>query len=55
MALLQKPNALSYADLKEMAAERGLKIERSTICRLIVLWKRLYFITLIRMFAPKIN
>ena len=25
--------ALSYADLKEMAAERGLKIERSTICR----------------------
>ncbi len=33
MALLQKPNALSYADLKEMAAERRLKIERSTICR----------------------
>ena len=25
--------ALSYADLKEMAAERGLQIERSTICR----------------------
>ena len=25
--------ALSYAYLKEMAAERGLKIERSTICR----------------------
>ena len=25
--------ALSYADLKEMAAESGLKIERSTICR----------------------
>ncbi len=25
--------ALSYADLKEMAAERGLSIERSTLCR----------------------
>ncbi len=25
--------ALYYADLKEMAAERGLKIERSKICR----------------------
>ena len=25
--------ALSYADLKEMAAERGLSVERSTICR----------------------
>ncbi len=25
--------ALSYADLKEMAAERELKIERSRICR----------------------
>ena len=25
--------SLSYRDLKEMAAERGLKLERSTICR----------------------
>ncbi|QGP49433.1 hypothetical protein PsalN5692_00872 [Piscirickettsia salmonis] len=25
--------ALSYRDLKEMVAERGLEIERSTICR----------------------
>ncbi|RNC76547.1 IS6 family transposase, partial [Piscirickettsiaceae bacterium NZ-RLO2] len=25
--------ALSYRDLKEIAAERGLEIERSTICR----------------------
>ena len=25
--------ALSYNDLKEMALERGMKVERSTICR----------------------
>ncbi|ALB24641.1 hypothetical protein Psal006b_03264 (plasmid) [Piscirickettsia salmonis] len=25
--------ALSYRDLKEIAAERGLELERSTICR----------------------
>ena len=35
--------ALSYADLKEIAAERGLSVERSTLCR----WVHEY--------APEIN
>jgi len=40
--------ALSYADLKEMAAERGLKIERSTICR----WVHEYRAMLAKLIKP---
>lgn len=40
--------ALSYYDLKEMAAERGLKIERSTICR----WVHEYGVMLAKLVKP---
>ncbi len=40
--------ALYYADLKEMAAERGLKIERSKICR----WVHEYGAMLAKLIKP---
>ena len=40
--------ALSYADLKEMAAERGLSIKRSTICR----WVHEYGVELAKRIKP---
>ena len=40
--------AFSYADLKEVAAERGLKIERSKICR----WAHEYRAMLAKLIKP---
>ena len=43
--------ALSYRDLKEMAAERGLTIARSTICR----WVREYGSQLTKLIKPHLK